>query len=181
MKGRIILSGELFQLTLQRLCHELIENYDDFSNTVIIGIQPRGVPLSERLASILEEKVGHDILQGKLDITFHRDDFRTREKPLEANDTDIEFMLDGKRVVLVDDVLFTGRSVRAALDALMTFGRPERVELLVLIDRRFDRELPIKPDYTGTIVDAIDDAKVNVTWKELDGKDSVHLLKSKDV
>jgi pyrimidine operon attenuation protein/uracil phosphoribosyltransferase len=180
MKGRIILSQELLQLTLKRLCHQLIENYDDFSDTVLIGIQPRGVPLAERLAKLIKKETGIEVLTGKLDITFFRDDFRTREKHLEASDTDIEFMLDNKRVLLIDDVLYTGRSVRAAMDAMMSFGRPKNVELLVLIDRRFTREVPVQADYLGTKVDTIDDSKVIVKWKELDGEEYVHLLKSKD-
>jgi pyrimidine operon attenuation protein/uracil phosphoribosyltransferase len=158
----------------------LIENYDDFSDTVIIGIQPRGVPLAERLAALIKKETGVDVQTGKLDITFHRDDFRTREKPLVASESDIEFMLDDKHVLLVDDVLYTGRSVRAAMDAMMTFGRPEDVKLLVLIDRRFDREVPIQADYFGSRVDTIDESKVLVKWKELDGEEYVHLLKNQD-
>lgn len=177
MSGKIILSTDLLQLTLKRLCHQLIENYDDFSDTVIIGLQPRGVPLSERIAAIIREETGIEVLTGKLDITFHRDDFRTREKPLSASDTDIDFLLDDKKVLLIDDVLYTGRSVRAAMDAMMSFGRPKNVELLVLIDRRFNRELPIQPDYCGQEVDTIDEAKVVVKWKDQHGDEYVHLEK----
>ena len=180
MKGRIILSPELLQLTLKRLCHQLIENYDDFSDTVLIGIQPRGILLTERLAKLIKKAAGIEVQTGKLDITFHRDDFRTRDTPLEASDTDIEIMLDGKRVLLIDDVLYTGRSVRAAMDAMMTFGRPKNVELLVLVSRRFTREVPIEANYFGVKVDTIEDAKVIVKWKELDGEEYVHLIKNKD-
>ncbi|MCP4120513.1 MAG: bifunctional pyr operon transcriptional regulator/uracil phosphoribosyltransferase PyrR [Bacteroidetes bacterium] len=177
MAGRIILSTELLQLTLKRLCHQIIENYDDFSDTVLIGLQVGGVPLVERIAAYIKEETGTEIQTGKLDITFYRDDFRTREKPLEASTTDIEFMLEDKRAILVDDVLYTGRSVRAAMDAMLSFGRPKSVELLVLIDRRFNRELPIQPDYVGLDVDTIDNARVSVNWQDLDGQENVRLLK----
>jgi len=177
MAGRIILSTELLQLTLKRLCHQIIENYDDFSDTVLIGLQVGGVPLVERIAAYIKEETGAEIQTGKLDITFYRDDFRTREKPLEASTTDIEFMIEDKRAILVDDVLYTGRSVRAAMDAMLSFGRPKSVELLVLIDRRFNRELPIQPDYVGLDVDTIDNARVSVNWQDLDGQENVRLLK----
>lgn len=177
MAGRIILSSELLQLTLRRLSHQLIEHYDDFSDTVLIGLQAGGVPLVERLAAIIRAETGKAVQMGKLDITFYRDDFRTREKPLSPSTTDIEFMLEDKRTVLVDDVLYTGRSVRAAMDAMLSFGRPKSVELLVLIDRRFNRELPIQPDYVGLDVDTIDDARVLVEWEEGDAHSHVILLK----
>ncbi len=113
---------------------------------------------------------------GFLDITFYRDDFRRGDKTLRANKTDINFIVDDKRVVLIDDVLFTGRSIRAALTALQSFGRPLEVELLTLIDRRFSRHLPIQPDYRGRQVDVINDEKVQVLWEEEDGKDIVYLV-----
>lgn len=178
MKGRVILSTELLQLTLTRLCHQLIENYDDFSNTVIIGLQPRGIHLADRLVECIQSKTGILVPNGKLDITFFRDDFRTRQKPLEASTTDLDIMLDGKKVLLIDDVLYTGRTIRAAMDAMLSFGRPQNVELLVLIDRRFNRELPIQPDYVGKVVDTIDHAKVKVKWQQIDGEEKVYLLKS---
>jgi len=177
MAGRIILSTELLQLTLKRLCHQIIEKYDDFSETVLIGLQVGGVPLVERIAAYIKEETGVEIQTGKLDITFFRDDFRTREKPLEASTTDIEFMLEDKNTILVDDVLYTGRSVRAAMDAMLSFGRPRNVELLVLIDRRFNRELPIQPDYVGLEVDTIDDSKVAVNWLDRDKEENVRLIK----
>lgn len=177
MAGRIILSSELLQLTLRRLSHQLIEHYDDFSDAVLIGLQAGGVPLVERLAAIIKAETGKAVQTGKLDITFYRDDFRTREKPLSPSTTDIEFMLEDKRTVLVDDVLYTGRSVRAAMDAMLSFGRPKSVELLVLIDRRFNRELPIQPDYVGLDVDTIDDARVLVEWGGDDSQSHVILLK----
>ncbi len=181
MAGRIILSTELLQLTLKRLCHQLIENYNDFSDTVIIGLQPRGIHLAERIVACIKQKSKVDVHTGKLDITFYRDDFRTREKPINASTTELEVMLEGKNVILVDDVLYTGRSIRAAMDALLSFGRPNNVELLVLIDRRFNRQLPIQPDYVGKVVDTIDDAKVTVKWQDIDGEENVYLLKEDDL
>lgn len=112
---------------------------------------------------------------GSLDITFYRDDFRRRDIPIEANTTEIDFLVENKKVVFIDDVLFSGRSVRAALTAIQSYGRPESVELLVLIDRRFSRHLPIQPDYRGRQVDAIDEEKVLVTWKETDKRDAVYI------
>ena len=156
---------------------QLIENHNDFSNTVLIGIQPRGKFLANRLVKILRDdyKV-KDVLLGYLDITFYRDDFRRSDKPLEANTTEINFIVEGKNVVFIDDVLYTGRSIRAALTAIQSFGRPQEIELLTLIDRRFSRHLPIQPDYKGRQVDAINQEKVKVSWQEHDGKDAVYLI-----
>jgi pyrimidine operon attenuation protein/uracil phosphoribosyltransferase len=159
------------------LACQLIENHLDFSNSVLIGIQPRGVSLAERLKIILETEYNiKNISLGFLDITFFRDDFRRGEKQLEANKTQIDFLVEDKKVVFIDDVLFTGRSIRAALTAIQSFGRPAEIELLVLIDRRFSRHLPIQPDYRGRQVDVINDEKVKVCWKEKDGEDAVYLI-----
>jgi pyrimidine operon attenuation protein/uracil phosphoribosyltransferase len=159
------------------LACQLIENHLDFSNSVLIGIQPRGVSLAERLKIILETEYNiKNISLGFLDITFFRDDFRRGEKQLEANKTQIDFLVEDKKVVFIDDVLFTGRSIRAALTAIQSFGRPSEIELLVLIDRRFSRHLPIQPDYRGRQVDVINDEKVKVCWKEKDGEDAVYLI-----
>ncbi len=177
MEGRIILSTELLQLTLKRLCHQLIENYDDFSDTVIIGLQPRGIYLADKIVECIKRQTKISVPYGKLDITFYRDDFRTHEKPINASSTSLEMSLENKRVLLIDDVLYTGRTIRAAMDAMLSFGRPLHVELLVLIDRRFNRELPIQPDYFGKIVDTIDGEKVKVKWASIDGEESVYLLK----
>ena len=153
----------------------MLENHVGLLNTVIIGIQPRGVALSDRIVNEMKNEVkADDIHYGKLDITFYRDDIR---KELHVpNKTDILFSIEGKNVVIIDDVLYTGRTIRAALDALMDFGRPEKVELLVLIDRRYSRQLPIQPDYTGRSIDSIVTQKVKVLWNEKDGKDEVILL-----
>lgn len=162
-------------LTLKRLANQVLENNAGLSDTVLIGIQPRGVYLSDRIVQELGTEVESGRIQyGKLDITFYRDDIR---KELHVpNRTDIRFSVEGKKVVLVDDVLYTGRTIRAALDALMDFGRPNKVELLVLIDRRYSRELPIQPDYTGRSIDSIVSQKVKVLWQERDGRDEVVLV-----
>lgn len=150
---------------LHRLACELIENHNDFSDTVFIGIQPRGTHLAQRLVKLLTEEYHvPNISLGLLDITFFRDDFRRAGKPLEANSTAIDFIVENKRVVFIDDVLYTGRSIRAALSAIQSFGRPSQIELLVLIDRRFSRQLPIQPDYSGKQVDAINNERVIVNW-----------------
>jgi len=180
-KGKIILKENRFHLTLERLAQELIECYGDFSNCCIIGIQEKGVVLAERLIALINErKKKLDIRFGKLDITFYRDDFRTRKIPITANLTEIEFMLDGKEVILVDDVLYTGRTIQSALSALQDYGRPAKVQLLVMVDRRFNRHLPIQPDFTGLVVDSLDEAYVKVLHKKIDKKDQVLLFPIKD-
>jgi pyrimidine operon attenuation protein/uracil phosphoribosyltransferase len=170
-----LLNGQQIQLTIKRLANQILENHVALDNTVLIGMQPRGIYLSDRIVKeIKAEASTANIEYGKLDITFYRDDIR---KELHvANKTDILFSIEGKRVVLIDDVLYTGRTIRAALDALMDFGRPQKVELMVLIDRRYSRELPIQPDYTGKSIDSIVTQKVKVLWQEKDGQDEVILI-----
>lgn len=175
MEKQVILDEQQVQLTMNRLAYQLIENHDDFSNTVLIGLQPRGIFVLERLKQILEEVKQEKVTCGQLDITFYRDDFRRREKPLIPNVTNIDFTIEGKNVVLIDDVLYTGRTIRSGLDALMAFGRPLRVELMVLIDRRFQRDLPIQADYVGKAVDTLDSERVTVEWKDSEGKDKIVL------
>ena len=176
MAKKTLLNEKEIFIILNRLACQLIENHQDFSNTILIGIQPRGIFLANRLVKILENDYNiQDIKLGKLDITFYRDDFRRREDPLEASSTDINFIVDNKNVVFIDDVLFSGRSIRAALTAIQAFGRPNNIELLVLIDRRFSRHLPIQPNYRGRQVDAINEEKVLVTWKETHKKDAVYI------
>jgi pyrimidine operon attenuation protein/uracil phosphoribosyltransferase len=165
-------------LTINRLCSQLIENHHDFSESVLIGLQPNGIFFSNRLKNCLENSIHNKVLTGSLDITFFRDDFRRTEKVLKASATEIDFTIENKTVVLVDDVLFTGRSIRAALNAIQSFGRPKEIQLLTLIDRRFSRELPIQPDYCGTQVDSRLKEKVIVHWEENDGEDSVYLHKN---
>jgi pyrimidine operon attenuation protein/uracil phosphoribosyltransferase len=177
MQNLILLNGQKFQITLQRLCHQLIENHNDFSDSVILGIQPRGIILSQRITAELQKILPKaEILRGNLDITFFRDDFRRGEEPLFPSSTEIDFIVEGKKVILVDDVLWTGRTIRAAMDALQAFGRPEKVELLVLVNRRFARQLPIEPDYIGIEVDSINSQKVIVSWEETDEEDKVTLI-----
>lgn len=178
MSQKVLLTSDEINILLHRLACQLIENHLDFSDTILIGIQPRGTLFSKRIKSILEEEYKiKDIKLGFLDITFFRDDFRRNEKPLEANKTEISFLVEGKKVVFIDDVLYTGRSIRAALTAIQSFGRPSEIELLVLIDRRFSRHLPIQPDYRGRQVDAIGEEKVRVCWKEQHGEDIIYLEK----
>ncbi|SFW18499.1 pyrimidine operon attenuation protein / uracil phosphoribosyltransferase [Sinomicrobium oceani] len=177
MSQKVLLSSKEIHIILHRLACQLIENHLDFKDTVLIGIQPRGKFLADRLIRILRDdyQVG-DIPLGYLDITFYRDDFRRGEKPLEANKTQIDFLVEDKKVVFIDDVLYTGRSIRAALTAIQSFGRPAEIELLTLIDRRFSRHLPIQPDYRGRQVDAINKEKVRVMWKENEGEDVIYLV-----
>lgn len=178
MTHKVLLGPEEFTLTLSRLCYQLIENHNDFSNTVIIGIQPRGAALATRLVKQLKQITGQDITVGNLDITFHRDDFRHQPELHQAYGTNITFLIENKKVVLVDDVLYTGRTIRAAMEAMLDFGRPAEVELLTLIDRRYSRHLPIQPDYVGRVVDTIASQKVKVEWAENEGTDQVLLLEN---
>ena len=179
MTPKKILNANEISTILHRLSFQLIEDHHDFSDTVIIAIQPRGVLLAERIVNFLT-KESFKVQFGLLDITFYRDDFRRNEKVLKANKTILDFSIENKTVVLIDDVLYTGRSIRAALDALQSYGRPKAVQLLNLIDRRFSRELPIQPDYCGIQVDSRLNQKVKVNWKEHDGEDSVYLFKNKE-
>ncbi len=181
MQDRVILEGKKFKFTIDRLCHQLVENHGDFSNSCLIGVQPRGVLFSNHIYKKLTKILGvQSIHYGKLDVTFYRDDFRTRDKPLAANTTEMDFLVDGQKVILVDDVLYTGRTIRAALDALQHYGRPDKVELLSLVDRRFNRHLPIQSDYTGITVDAVDEAYVAVNWaKKTNGNHKIFLYPKK--
>ena len=179
MEKQVILNSKHLELTLKRLSHELIESHNDFSDTVLVGLQPRGIYVVSQLKKQLEIILGKEIVCGNLDITFFRDDFRRREKPLIPSITNIDFSLENKKVVLVDDVLYTGRTIRAGLDALLSFGRPSKVELLVLIDRRFRRDLPIQADYVGKMVDSLISERVSVEWKEIEGEDKI-VLYTKD-
>ncbi|WP_442590422.1 bifunctional pyr operon transcriptional regulator/uracil phosphoribosyltransferase PyrR [Pedobacter sp. AW31-3R] len=181
MQKRTLLDGKKFQITIKRLCHQLIENHTDFSNTVLIGIQPRGSYFADRVRQELSEILKiNTIKKGNLDITFFRDDFRRKDGFVSASSNSIDFIVEGTNVVLFDDVLWTGRTIRAALDALQSFGRPAKVELMVLIDRRFSRHVPIEPDYIGQQVDSMDSQLVKVTWKETEGEDKVILLSERN-
>jgi pyrimidine operon attenuation protein/uracil phosphoribosyltransferase len=177
MQKRTLLDGKKFQITIKRLCHQLIENHNDFFNTVLIGIQPRGSFFADRIQQELSAIVENNtIKKGNLDITFFRDDFRRKDGLVSASSNTINFIIEGKNVILIDDVLWTGRTIRAAMDALLAYGRPAKVELLVLIDRRFSRQLPIEPDYIGQQVDSLNSQHVKVSWKETEGEDKVTLI-----
>jgi len=179
MGEKIVFNHKELDLSVNRLCWQLIENHSDFSDTVLIGLQPRGFRLAQKIHLKLKELTSiSDISLGSLDITFFRDDFRRREQPIASNQTDINFLVEEKNVIFIDDVLYTGRSIRAGMDAINSFGRPKKIELLVLIDRRFSRELPIEPKYVGKTVDAIDTEKVVVEWdQDLIHKGRVSLIR----
>jgi pyrimidine operon attenuation protein/uracil phosphoribosyltransferase len=176
MAVRELFKGPQLSITLKRLVHELIEHNKAFEQTCMIGIQPRGVFLARRL---YEELLGLQpalaLPYGELDVTFHRDDVRRHENVLLPQKTEIPFAIEGQRIILVDDVLFTGRTVRAALSALMDFGRPASVELLVLVDRRRQRHIPVEPNYTGIWVDTLASENVSVEWQEQSGTDSIRI------
>ena len=166
-------------LVINRLCRELIENHNNFEDTVLIGVQPRGALLGQRISRCIKDILNLQSLKfGLLDISFFRDDFRRREDPIEPQSIDVDFSIESKKVVLIDDVLYTGRSVRAAIEALMALGRPNKIELLILIDRKFSRDLPIQPNYVGSTINIIDSEKVLVEWKEINGRDQVIMKKT---
>ncbi len=181
MQKRLILDAPLLDITISRLCQQLVENHENFKDSVIIGLQPRGIFLADRIRVRLQEWLKHPIESGYLDTTFHRDDFRRRETPKQANETRIDFIIEDKNVVLVDDVLFTGRSIRSALDAMIAFGRPKKVELLILIDRNYTRQLPIEADYVGRRVNTMESQMVLVEWIEQGNKnDKIWLIDKED-
>jgi pyrimidine operon attenuation protein / uracil phosphoribosyltransferase len=175
MDERIILNSEQLNLTLMRMAHQLIDTHGDFSNSILVGLQPRGVFFMARIQKVLESLINKEIQVGALDITFYRDDFRRTDKPTIPSVTNIDFSIEKKRIILVDDVLYTGRSVRSGLDALMAFGRPDQVELMALIDRRFQRHLPIQADYIGKEVESLRTERVKVEWSDTEGEDKVLL------
>jgi pyrimidine operon attenuation protein/uracil phosphoribosyltransferase len=175
MEKQVILNSKQIELTINRLCFQLIENHNNFENSVLIGLQPRGIHVLSRLKNQLEEILNKEITCGNLDITFYRDDFRQRKNPIIPSVTNIDFIIENKKVIIIDDVLFTGRTIRSGMDALLAYGRPEKVELLTLIDRRFSRQLPIQADYVGKTIDSLKTERVNVEWKEIEGKDQIVL------
>lgn len=176
MEKRELLDTEKLSLTLARLCAQLGETYGDFDNTVLLGLQPRGVRFARKIHQLLGQLYpGCEIPFGELDVTFFRDDFRRNDTPLIASENKIDFLLEKKRVILADDVLYTGRTIRSALDAMLTFGRPAEVRLLILVDRQRKRELPVQADFTGIRVDTLDNEKVLVEWAEQHGRDSIRI------
>ena len=177
MQKKLILDQNRLAITIGRLCRQLLETHHDFERSVVLGMQPRGIYLAERLVERLHQMSGHAPRVGQLDTTFYRDDFRRRDQPLRASTTRVPFAVENQRVVLVDDVLYTGRTVRAALDAMMAFGRPEKVELLVLIDRKYARDLPIEANYVGLPVNSVRSQRVLVEWRDQGGDhDQVWLI-----
>ena len=179
--GRVLLDAEAMARTLSRIAHEIIERNDELGAVALVGIHTRGVPLAQRLRHMIEERAGEPVAVGRLDVTFHRDDVHVREgraprhaQPL-ARETKLEFELEGRTVILVDDVLYTGRTIRAAIDALLEYGRPDRVQLAVLADRGH-RELPIRPDYVGKNLPTARGERVQVQLVEIDEIDRVVLL-----
>ncbi len=182
MQKRLLLGHPQLAITIGRLCQQLIENHQNFHNTVLLGLQPRGIFLAKKIKEQLSEFIAADVALGYLDATFFRDDFRRRDSPVRANETKIDFLIEGKKVILIDDVFYTGRSVRAALDAMNAFGRPEKVELLSLVVRKYAKHVPIFPDYVGKEVNTLDSEKVLVEWKgENDAIEDTVWLINKDV
>lgn len=178
MKKSILLNSKELKVTIERLACQLIENHDDFLNTVLVGIQPRGKYLCSRIVKVLKSNYNIEELKfGLLDITFYRDDFRRNENILKPSVTDFALSIENKKVVFIDDVLFTGRTIRAALTAIESFGRPKSVELMILIDRRFSRELPIQPDYKGIQVDVYKNQRAVVDWDNEEKNDYAYILK----
>ena len=179
--ARVLLDDEQVSRTLSRIAHEIIERNDDLDAVALVGIHTRGVPLAQRLRRLVEERSGVELELGQLDITFHRDDVHVRAgsaprrpQPL-VRDTKLDFELEGRTVILVDDVLYTGRTIRAAIDALIEYGRPDRVQLAVLADRGH-RELPIRPDYVGKNLPTAHGDRVQVELNEVDEIDRVILV-----
>lgn len=177
--NRTILEPPRLGLTIDRICHELIENHGDFSDSCLVGIQPRGVYFADRIHQRLKELGFTNLKYGLLDVTFHRDDFRRRDTILVPHPIVMNFAVEQKKVIFLDDVLYSGRTINAALNAIQHYGRPAKVELAVLINRRFNRHLPIDPDYVGLDVDTLDKAYVKVEWEAVQGKDVVFLMPEK--
>ena len=183
--SKALLDADAIERTLARIAHEIVERNADLDRTALVGIHTRGVPLAQRLRRLIHQFTDREIALGTLDITFHRDDLYVRggEAPVHpqpvVHATRLDFPLEGKTCVLVDDVLYTGRTVRAAIDALFEYGRPARVQLAVLVDRGH-RELPIRPDYVGKNLPTADDEHIQVQLLEIDEVDRVLLEKGRN-
>ncbi len=175
VKRTVIEDTHAIASVIRRIAHEIIEKNDKDESVILVGIRTRGEPLAERLRELIQDHLGKEVLIGALDITFHRDDFRERLVVPQVEGTHIDFSLDNKVVVLVDDVLYTGRTIRSAMEALMAFGRPQKIQLAVLVDRGH-REMPIKADYVGKNIPTSDGEHVNVLLREIDGRDEVVLI-----
>ena len=173
------MNAEELNRTFLRFAHQFLESYDDPSRLAIIGMQTRGVYLGRRIIQAIKKEFGYDIDFGVLDVTFYRDDFRTKLKMPDVKVTEIPFDLYDRDVILVDDVLYTGRTVRSAMDALMAYGRPRKIQFCCMVDRGH-RELPISPDYTGLYIPTHHKEEVRVKVAELDGEDAVYLVNVED-
>lgn len=174
-ESKVLMNAEEIARTMDRMATEIVERHGSCDDVAILGIQRRGVDLAARLRKTLQDKLGCEIPSGLLDINLYRDDWTTLEVQPQINKTEIFFDIDGKHIILVDDVLFTGRTTRAALEAILDFGRPKTVRLLVLVDRGH-RELPICADYIGKTVDTRRGEHVDVFLKERDGREEVVLV-----
>jgi pyrimidine operon attenuation protein/uracil phosphoribosyltransferase len=181
MTGKLLLDGEALRRTLVRIAHEIVERNADLSTVALVGIHTRGVPLAQRLRRLIAEFGGVEVALGTLDITFHRDDVAVRDRraPLSPQPvvkaSRLDFTLEGMTCILVDDVLYTGRTIRAAIEALFSYGRPSRVQLAVLVDRGH-RELPIRPDYVGKNLPTARLERIQVQLVEIDEVDRVLLV-----
>ena len=178
-KKSILFDSKRLEITINRLCHQLIENHKTFKNTVLIGLQPRGIYFLNRIKKNLEKKLKKEIRTGYLDTTFYRDDFRSRDIP-PAQETSISFIVDEKDVIIIDDVLFTGRTVRSAMEGIMNFGRPKKIELLVLVDRKFSRDVPIEPSYCGLKINTITSDRIGVNLTEQGFKEDNIMIESNE-
>jgi pyrimidine operon attenuation protein/uracil phosphoribosyltransferase len=177
MQKRLILNSQHLSITISRLSHQLVENHNDFKNSVLLGLQPRGIYLAERIKSVLEDITKSSILLGYLDTTFYRDDFRKRDDVLNPSEMNVPFSVEDKKVILIDDVLYTGRTIRAAMDAVNSFGRPSKIEFLTLIDRIYSRDIPVEANYIGKKVNTLQTQKVLVELKEQGkAKDNIWLI-----
>ena len=178
---KVLLDADAIQRSLTRIAHEIVEGNPDLERVALVGIHTRGVPIAQRLRSLIAELTGQELRLGSVDITFYRDDVQVRggEAPIHpqpvVRDTKLDFPLEGMTCVLVDDVLYTGRTIRAAIDALFDYGRPERVQLVCLADRGH-RELPIRPDYIGKNLPTAREERVQVQLVEIDEVDRVLLI-----
>lgn len=176
MQKKVFLNSNQIDIIINRLVCQLIENHTDFNDTVLIGLQPRGIYLLDKIIDVFSKKyTNKKIIHRNLDYTFFRDDFRRGEKTINPKSSNIDISIENKKIVLIDDVLFTGRSIRAAMSSIDSYGRPKSIELMVLIDRRFKRELPIEANYFGAKIDTIKGDKVSVIWGKEKDNDVVYI------
>ena len=176
MQNKVLLNSNQIDIIINRLVCQLIENHTDFNDTVLIGLQPRGIYLLDKIIDVFSKKyTNKKIIHRNLDYTFFRDDFRRGEKTINPKSSNIDISIENKKIVLIDDVLYTGRSIRAAMSSIDSYGRPKSIELMVLIDRRFKRELPIEANYFGAKIDTIKGDKVSVIWGKEKDNDVVYI------